>query len=134
MINVKTTEAILRYEWIGFGAVIALLWLDEILDLPCLILGVDRTPVNYGEILIETLLVLPLAIAVTWSTRHLLLRIKHLEGLMHVCAYCNKVREGDTWIPMEEYIHKHSQAELSKTFCMECLLKVYESKDKKQGQ
>ena len=54
---------------------------------------------NRGEMLIEVLLVLLLAVSVTWLTSHLLRRVKHLEGLMHVCSSCNRARDGDNPLP-----------------------------------
>ncbi len=125
MIGIRTTRRLLLYEWLGFGLVILVLWLDELLDLPHLVLGSPATPINAGEMLIETLLVLPLAIGVTWSTAHLLRRVKHLEGLMHVCSACHRVRDGDEWVSLEEYLGRHSQAELEASLCRRCLLEQF---------
>lgn len=122
MIALRTSRRLILYEWAGFGLVILVLWLDEILDLPHLVLGSLATPINIAELLIETLLVVPLAFGVTWLTAGLLRRVKHLEGLMHVCSICHRVRDGDDWLALEVYLSRHSQAELETTLCRECLL------------
>lgn len=125
MIGATTTQRMLLYEWIGFGMVAVVLWLDELLDLPHLIFGSVATPINVAELLLETALIVPLAILVTCLTTQLLRKVKHLEGLVHVCGFCRRVRDGDRWVTMEEYIESHSQAELMQGLCRECLLKHF---------
>lgn len=125
MVSIHTTRRLLLYEWLGFGLMTLVLWLDELLDLPHLLLGSPRTPVNIGESLIETAMLLPLAGAVAWLTSHLMHRVKHLEGLMHICSSCHRVRDGDEWVSLEEYLHSHSQAELEPSLCRRCLLEQF---------
>ena len=50
-------KRVLVGEAVAFWAVIALLWLDEIIDIPYLILGGAATPVNWRESLFETVIV-----------------------------------------------------------------------------
>ncbi len=125
MAQVRTTRRILFYEWSGFALVVLFLWLDELLDLPHLVLGSAPTPINWGELWIESLLVLLLAVLVTRLTSHLMHRVKHLEGLMHVCSSCRRVRDGEAWVSMEAYLQSHSQAELEATLCRQCLMKQF---------
>lgn len=51
------SKRILKYEIIAFLAIIVMLWLDEILDLPHFILGADPTPINWREALFETVII-----------------------------------------------------------------------------
>jgi hypothetical protein len=125
MIDPSTTKRMLLYEWIGFGLVILVLWFNELLDLPHLILGSPATPINLGELLIETALIIPLAILVTRLTAQLLRRVKHLEGMLQVCGFCKRVRDGDRWVTLEEYVEGHSQAELMQSLCRDCLLEHF---------
>jgi len=48
--------------------------------------------------------------------------IKTLKGLIPLCAWCGrKIRnEEGAWVPMEEYITTHSEAEFSHGICPEC--------------
>ncbi|MCD4813608.1 HAMP domain-containing histidine kinase [bacterium] len=48
----------------GFLLVILFLWLDEVLDLPALLFGAARTPINLTESIFETVVVFILAILV----------------------------------------------------------------------
>jgi len=58
--------------------------------------------------------------------RALLEEIKVLRGLLPVCSFCKKIRTQDNqWIPFEEYIIVHSEAEFSHGFCPDCLKKHY---------
>lgn len=51
-------------------------------------------------------------------------KIKTLEGLLPICAWCKKIRDakGD-WQKLEKYIQDHSKAEFSHGICPECLKK-----------
>ena len=55
-----------------------------------------------------------------------LLEVKKLSGLLPICASCKKIRDQqDSWQPIEEYIHAHSEADFSHSICPECKLKLY---------
>jgi hypothetical protein len=52
--------------------------------------------------------------------------IKGLKGTLPICSFCKKIRTGNNiWIPLEEYIHEHSEAELSHDCCPDCLREHY---------
>jgi hypothetical protein len=52
--------------------------------------------------------------------------IKVLGGILPMCSFCKKIRTGNNiWIPLEEYIHEHSEAELSHGYCPDCLREHY---------
>lgn len=51
--------------------------------------------------------------------------LKTLQGLLAICSYCKKIRDtNDTWIPLEEYLHKHSDVLLTHGICHECYERV----------
>ena len=55
-----------------------------------------------------------------------LARVKKLSGLLPICASCKKIRDDQGyWNQIEEYIHKHSEAEFSHGLCPECAEKLY---------
>ena len=48
--------------------------------------------------------------------------IRSLEGLVHMCAWCKRLRDGaETWETIEEYVHKRTHASFSHGICPECL-------------
>ncbi len=58
--------------------------------------------------------------------------IKHLEGILPICSYCKKIRlkgadpgEGKSWVPVEEYITKRTEAQFSHSICPECMKTFY---------
>jgi len=75
--------------------------------------------------------VLALALAVfslrRWTElRRALANIVTLQGLIPICASCNKIRDDvGYWNRLEFYIETHSQAELFHTICPRCLKKIY---------
>lgn len=53
-----------------------------------------------------------------------LARVKQLEGIIPICAYCKKIRDDhDTWQGLEAYISEHSQAHFSHGICPACFEK-----------
>jgi CheY-like chemotaxis protein len=50
-----------------------------------------------------------------------LARVKHLRGLLPICAYCKKIRnDRNYWEQVESYITKHSDAQFSHSICPGC--------------
>ncbi len=81
--------------------------------------------------LIIVFAVLALALAVfslrRWTElRRALANIATLQGLIPICASCNKIRDDvGYWNRLEFYIETHSEAELFHTICPMCLKKLY---------
>jgi phosphoserine phosphatase RsbU/P len=47
--------------------------------------------------------------------------VKRLHGLLPICCYCKKIREGDNyWRQVEDYIADHSDARFSHGICPGC--------------
>jgi DNA-binding NtrC family response regulator len=56
-----------------------------------------------------------------------LAKVKRLEGIIPICAYCKKIRDDKkSWQQLERYITDHSEAHFSHGICPECLIKVKE--------
>jgi len=52
--------------------------------------------------------------------------IKHLRGILPICASCKKIRnDKGAWIQIESYIREHSEAEFTHSICPECFKKLY---------
>ena len=50
-----------------------------------------------------------------------LARIKKLEGIIPICAYCKKIRvEEESWDQLEKYLTEHSDARFSHGICPDC--------------
>ena len=50
--------------------------------------------------------------------------IKTLRGTLLICSYCKKIETNpDTWMEVENYVRKHSDAEFNHGVCPDCLRK-----------
>ena len=50
-----------------------------------------------------------------------LAEVKRLSGLLPICAYCKRIREGDDyWQQVEAYIANHTEAQFSHGVCPDC--------------
>ncbi|HIJ81779.1 MAG TPA: response regulator transcription factor [Desulfuromonadales bacterium] len=53
--------------------------------------------------------------------RQALDRVKQLEGIIPICAYCKKIRDDhNDWNQLEKYITNHSEAKFSHGICPKC--------------
>lgn len=58
--------------------------------------------------------------------RHAMEQIKTLHGLLPICMYCKQIRtEQETWVELQEYVRRHSQAEFTHGICPQCYRKHY---------
>ena len=121
----KFIHKILIVEIIGFFIIILIVWIDELLDLPHLIFGSPVTSINYFESIFETFAIAMLSVILIFLTHKILKRLRYLEGILPVCSFCKKIRVKDHWIPIEQYIHDHSEADFSHGVCPECAAEHY---------
>ena len=53
-------------------------------------------------------------------------QIKTLTGILPMCSFCRKIRDDkNQWVPLESYISKHSEAQVSHGLCPICYKKHY---------
>jgi tetratricopeptide (TPR) repeat protein len=58
--------------------------------------------------------------------KHALAEVKHLSGLLPICASCKKIRDDHGyWKRIESYITDHSEAQFSHGLCPECMMMLY---------
>ncbi len=58
--------------------------------------------------------------------RGALREIKHLQGILPICANCKKIRDDKGyWHQVESYIREHSLAEFSHSICPTCAKQLY---------
>lgn len=125
MKKILLTKRLILYEIVGFGTIILILWIDEIFDLPYNLFGANPTPINWVECIFESVIIIISSSLIIYLTVRLLKQIKHLEGFLPVCSFCKRIRVDEKWIPIDQYIMEHSEAELSHGLCPECAKKHY---------
>lgn len=117
---------ILIFEAIGFGLIILLSWLNELLSLPTYLFGGEKTG-NWREAFVETMLALLVWLVLFTLTRRLLARLYYLEGFLRVCSWCRKINHDNQWVPIEEYFRKGFETKTSHAICPECAAKMMDA-------
>jgi hypothetical protein len=52
--------------------------------------------------------------------------VRTLKGILPICCSCKKIRDDKGyWQQLEDYLHQHSEADLSHGICPECVTKLY---------
>jgi hypothetical protein len=111
---------ILSLELLGFGVVLLIIWLDEFVDVPFLYFGARKTPPRPQEYWFETMAVLLLAIAIVSATLWVFRRLRSMEHLIQVCAWCRKVNVGDEWVSFEQYMKRQHDVRSTHGICSAC--------------
>ena len=114
------TRRMLALEAVGFLLIVVIIWMDELFDLPHVMLGATRTPVRWGEGIIESVLTLAVGVAVVVITTRAFRRIEYLESLIVMCAWCRRVRSGNEWLTVEDFLERQHQSRTSHGICQGC--------------
>jgi hypothetical protein len=94
----RAVNEALLLEALGFIFVALLIWVNEYLDLPHLLLGAPRTPWRPVEVAIESGFVLLLGAAVTGVSWVTFRRLAYLESLLTLCAWRQRVGDAGRWM------------------------------------
>ena len=86
---------------------------------PSLIFGSDHLG-GWHESLVETALILVVAIPVVVLTRRLVTRLHYLEEFLRLCAWCRKLHMDNDWIPFEEFLQRRFDTRTSHGICPAC--------------
>ena len=120
------SKQVISYEFVVIASIIALIWLDEIIDIPHLLLGAESTPLNWRESLFESIIIAFFGAVIVYFTNKLFRRMKYLEGILPVCASCKRIRDDEgNWHQIESFIRDRSEAEFSHSICPECVKEFY---------
>ncbi|WP_447980481.1 hypothetical protein [Candidatus Nitrospira bockiana] len=67
-----------------------------------------------------------LAIVMIAGAAYLAAELKVLHGFLRVCCNCKKIVDDEGhWLPWEEYIQQHSEADFTHGICPDCGVKLY---------
>lgn len=115
----RRASVIMACEVVGFLAIIALSWINELLGLPQRIFGSNHVG-GWHESLLETAIVLLVAMPVVAQTRRLLARLHYLEEFPRLCAWCRKLHLNNEWVPVEQFLQRKFDAQISHGICPAC--------------
>jgi hypothetical protein len=117
---------VIIYEIIAFASIMLLIWLDEVIDIPDILLGADPTPINWRESIFESIGIVVLGALIVRMTYNIFKRMKYLEGILPICGSCKRIRdENDNWHQIEAYVRDRSDTEFTHGICPECARKLY---------
>lgn len=119
MAKSKTGSMIVVYEVIGFGIIIALSWANEVTGMPHLLTGGSRTA-GWTESLLETAVILLVAVPVVALTSRTVSRLHYLEEFLNICAWCRKLNCDGRWLSVEEYFQSGFETKTSHGMCPAC--------------
>jgi hypothetical protein len=122
MQKTRSAHGLLWSEITGFGLIIMLSWADELLGLPARLFGGSHRP-DIGEAILETLVILIVAIPIVIHTRRVISRPFYFEGFVRVCAWCKNVEHQGDWIPVGEFFQERFETETSHGMCPACFAK-----------
>ena len=62
-------------------------------------------------------------------------RVKQLQGLLPICAYCKRIRvDKNYWQQVERYISEHADVQFSHSICPECYHTIIETEIREKGK
>jgi hypothetical protein len=112
---------IVLYQNLGFLAIMAICYLNELLQLPTLIFSGHPFAFLHRRSALEFLLVLAVWFLVSTSTHRILERIKYLEKFMRVCSWCRRINYQDEWMPLEQFMQMSFDTPTTHGICKDCL-------------
>jgi hypothetical protein len=115
----QASRHVVALEAAGFITIAAAIWLDELWDLPHLLLGSPSSPFRPGEAVAESVLVLLLGAGIVLWSRRVLARVAYLESFVVVCAWCHRVKLDEQWVGLEQFLREH-RATTSHGICPIC--------------
>jgi len=123
---IRSGWRVLWYESLGFGFILLLCWMNKLVDLPHLLVGGDAHASKWRDSAIETVMILLVWAFVLSITRRLVARLRYLEGLLRVCAWCRKVGYEGKWMILEQYFAEGLHVGTTHGVCPDCLKKLEE--------
>jgi len=114
-----TARTILWFEIGAFSLLVLMSWVDELLGIPARLFGGPHQP-NIPEAVLESIVILAVAIPIVIRTRRVVARLFYLESFLKVCAWCQKVEQGGHWVPIAEFFQQRFDARTSHGMCPDC--------------
>ena len=107
-------------EATAFSLCMAVIWLDEWLDLPHRLLGDPASPARFVEAGVESGCIAVAGTLAVIATVALLRRLSRLETYVAVCAWCREVRVDGRWMPFEEFLLLQGDLRTTHGICERC--------------
>lgn len=127
----KPKQSLLVVEALSFLLIGIISFMDEYFKLPELLFGSGNTN-WWHEVIVETGLVLLVAIPTLFLTNRMLRLLNQLEQFIIVCAWCRKIKIGHDWVSFEKFLEEKTETLCSHGICQECVSTMLKSAPKKK--
>jgi hypothetical protein len=117
--NSQLTRIVLHQN-LGFLAILAICYLDDLLKLPAGIFSEHPLAFIFSRSMLDIVLVMAVWFLVSRSTRRILDRVSYLEKFMRVCAWCRRIYFKGQWMPLEEFMRQSFDTPTTHGICKEC--------------
>ncbi|HXD18373.1 MAG TPA: hypothetical protein VN654_15280 [Vicinamibacterales bacterium] len=104
----------------GFVGLIVIFALDEYWDLPARSFGAMLKPIRPYEFSIKVVAALCLFITVLGVLREAIVRIKRLQHMLTMCAWCRRVSVNGEWISIDQFLQQRKNTTSSVGLCPDC--------------
>ena len=121
MKNNSQLARIVLFQNLGFLGIMAVCYLNDLLQLPSLIFSDHPFAFVYRRTTLEMVLVLTVWFLVTRSTRRILEHIHYLEKFLRVCSWCRRINYQGEWMRLEEFMQQGFDTPTTHGICPECL-------------
>lgn len=118
------TRKVFFFECFTIFLVIAVIWVDEVFDIPFLLFGAQPTPVNWHEALFESVLIFCVGALAIAHNRSILLKVNKIAEVIPVCASCHRTYDNDEfWNILKEGANQYCKSQFVDGICLDCLKK-----------
>jgi len=109
-------QRVLRYEVMAFAILLVTVWIASLIP----ILIDRRASMDWEDPILETLVVLAVAIPTVVMSNRIIDRLYYLESFLRLCAWCHRVNLNDEWIPIEDFLKRRLSTQTSHGICESC--------------
>ncbi len=104
---------------------LAISWINELLDLPAVLFNAEKTPFNYMESVIETIISSGIITYFFIKLKIFEKKSKILTGKYILCASCKSIKHDGKWVELEKFISSDSNVIFSHGICEKCIKILY---------
>lgn len=111
-------------EVLGFTLVGLVIWGNELFDLPHHLFGAPASPTRIWEALMESVVLLVVAVGVIRTTTTLFRRLAESAADLPTCSTCQRVHYRGEWLEFREYLEETADTRATYGMCPVCTREV----------
>ena len=107
---------VILYELVAFSILLNTIWTTGLME----VLSHDHASMEWEGPILETTVLLLVAIPTVVLTRRIVSRLHYLEGFLRLCAWCHRVECNGQWLSIEEFLKRRLSTRTSHGICESC--------------